>query len=297
MKHLLRLAVVASVAGFIPGASFVYAMEGLQFSSLLQDSPPFLMHANQGYLGVDIRDLDSDRVQALKLKDLRGAEIITVDHDAPAGKGGLRVHDVILQMNGQTIDNVEHLRRLLRDIPAGRSVNFLISRDGTVLNMTVQLVDRAALEQEAWPRRYSPAAPTAASARGEGFFGAGGGTPDNLVASPRPTRGIMGWVVGGSGSLPYVGATVDSLGAQLADYFGVKHGLLVRSVDDGSPAANAGLKAGDVVLKLGQTEMKTPNDWNKSLHSNQGKSVPLTVLRDHKEQILTLQTEANKKLE
>jgi serine protease Do len=254
------------------------------------------MHSNQGYLGVDIRDLDNDRVQALKLKDLHGAEIVTVDHDAPAGKAGIRVHDVILQMNGETIDNVEHLRRLLHDVPAGKFVNFQVSRDGALLNMTVQLVDRATLEQEAWPRRYKPTAPsaTSTSSAGEGFFGAGGGTPDNLVASPRPTHGIMGWVLG-SGSLPYVGATVDSLGAQLADYFGVTHGLLVRSVDDGSPAANAGLKAGDVVLKIGETEMKTPNDWNKSLHSNQGKPVPVTVLRDHKEQILTLQTEGKKK--
>lgn len=286
MKYFLRLALATSIAGCVSIAPHLYA-EGLQIP-FLQDSPALLLHNNQGYLGVDYRDLDNDRSHSLKVKDTRGAEIVTVDHDAPAGKAGLRVHDVILQMNGQTIENSDQLRRMLRDIPPGVSVNFLVSRDGTPLSMAIQLVDRTALEQEAWPRHYSAPGSPISPAGGKGFF-VGGGAPTGFGASGGGSgHGFMGWTLGGSGNFVNVGASVDPLGAQLADYFGVKHGLLIKSVDTGSAADNAGLKAGDVVLKIGQAEMKTPNAWERALRSNQGKSVPVTVLRDHKQQILTL---------
>src|SRR3954464_15660809 len=52
--------------------------------------------AGRSYLGVDIRDVTTDRMAALKLKEERGVEITMVDADAPAGKAGLREHDVIL---------------------------------------------------------------------------------------------------------------------------------------------------------------------------------------------------------
>src|ERR1700755_50437 len=66
----------------------------------------------QGYLGVDLRDLSEDQISALKLKDAQhGAEIVGVDHDGPACKAGLLLHDIILQMNGQAIEGEMQLRR------------------------------------------------------------------------------------------------------------------------------------------------------------------------------------------
>ena len=60
------------------------------------------MHGSQGYFGVDCRDVaDSSRTP-------RGAEILHVDHDAPAGKAGLREHDVVLSMNGQPVEGGGH---------------------------------------------------------------------------------------------------------------------------------------------------------------------------------------------
>jgi len=57
------------------------------------------------YLGVDISDVTTDRLGALKLKEEKGVEVTMVDQDAPAGKAGIKEHDVILSMNGTPIES------------------------------------------------------------------------------------------------------------------------------------------------------------------------------------------------
>src|SRR6202162_423734 len=94
------------------------------------------------YLGVDTRDVTSDRLADLKLKEEHGVEVTLVDQDAPAGKAGLKEHDVILSLNGNQVEGVEQLRRMLREIPPGRTVNLGISRDGQPLTLKAQLADR-----------------------------------------------------------------------------------------------------------------------------------------------------------
>ena len=65
-------------------------------------------------------------------------------------KAGMKVHDVILEMNGQAIVGEAQLTRMLHDTPAGRSVSLLVSRDGQQWVLTVQLADRATIEANAW---------------------------------------------------------------------------------------------------------------------------------------------------
>jgi len=97
-----------------------------------------------------MRDVDTASAAQLKLKEARGVEVTTVDHDAPANKAGMKVHDVILEMNGQAIAGEAQLTRMLHDTPAGRSVSLLVSRDGQQWVLTVQLADRATIEANAW---------------------------------------------------------------------------------------------------------------------------------------------------
>ena len=108
----------------------------------------------QGYLGVELRDVSDEEVAALKLKEPRGAEIVRVDHDAPAGKAVCRSEDVILQMNGQVIEGKDQLRRMLRETPAGRTVTLMISRDGQQMTITTQTANRETVERQAWEQRY-----------------------------------------------------------------------------------------------------------------------------------------------
>ncbi|HEV2688186.1 MAG TPA: PDZ domain-containing protein, partial [Bryobacteraceae bacterium] len=94
------------------------------------------------YLGVDTRDVTADRLADLKLKEERGAEVTMVDQDAPAGKAGIKEHDVILSLNGTEVESVEQLRRMIRETPPGRVVTLGISRDGQPMTIKAQLADR-----------------------------------------------------------------------------------------------------------------------------------------------------------
>ncbi len=97
-----------------------------------------------------VGDVDSDSASKLKLKEVRGAVITLIDHDAPAAQVGLRVNDVLLEVNGQTVESAEAFGRMMREIPPGRKVTMLISRDGATQTVTVQLADRKKLDTDIW---------------------------------------------------------------------------------------------------------------------------------------------------
>src|SRR5204862_277891 len=84
-------------------------------------------------------DVTADRLADLKLKEEHGVEVTTVDQDAPAGKAGIKEHDVILNLNGTAVESVEQLRRMIREVPPGRVVTLGISRNGQPLTLKAQL--------------------------------------------------------------------------------------------------------------------------------------------------------------
>ena len=97
------------------------------------------------------------------------------------------------------------------------------------------------------------------------------------------------------GSTLNVGAMVEPLTSQMADYLGVPSGVMVKQVAHKSEAATAGLKAFDVILKVGSDAVTTLADWDRALRANQGKPVQVTILRDKKQQTLTLQVDSKHK--
>src|ERR1700722_18474844 len=164
MKHRRSFGVVALVAGIavLDGGQVLHAAEtaaalGQQIYAMMADSHG---RGPQGYLGVETRDVSEEQLGVLKLKDARGAEITNLDHDGPACKAGMRMHDVIVQMNGQAIESEDQLHRLLRELPVGRTVSFVISRDGQTQTMTMTTADRKTIGLEAWERHYTVPAPS-----------------------------------------------------------------------------------------------------------------------------------------
>lgn len=231
--------------------------------------------SGRSYLGVGISDLNSDRVQALKLKDDRGVEITQVDQDAPAGKAGLKEHDVVVAFNGTPVESAEQFKRLMRETPPGRTVSLDIMRDGQQQDVKVQLADRKKLESSVWPH-----------------------APNGLAFATPPIPPMPAMP-----DFPHVwmnqtivrvrsnsGATLESLTPQLGDYFGVKNGegLLVRSVQKGSPADAAGLRAGDVVVRVGDQKITDNSDWTDALRNAKEGKVVIVIMRDKKEQTLSM---------
>lgn len=230
--------------------------------------------ASGSYLGVDIKDVTAEKVSALKLKEERGCEITTVDQDAPAGKAGLKEKDVILEFNGQRVEGEESLRRMLRETPAGRTVALGISRDGQPMTINVTLGDRAKLAHGRVYTRRSGDAPRVITIPDVEFR-----MPDIEI----PAIEVMARSTVGAGMM------IDNLTPQLGEYFGVKdgHGVLVRSVEKGSAAEAAGLKAGDVIVKINNEEIADRTDLRRTLRGVKGKT-SITVIRDKREQTFTI---------
>jgi len=280
-KIRINLAFVAAGAALslAPHVSHAQAQE---MSPIFEDPSPFAVRASAaGYLGVDVADVDSDKAQALRLKEVRGALITLIDHDAPAGQIGLKVNDVVLAINGQNIEGAEQLRRELKEIPPGRKVSLEISRDGNIQTLAVQLADRKELEHEAWDKIGVGADTQPPPPPGMGILAGGGDAP---VSS--------GFHMSLFTSTLNVGAMVEPLTSQMADYLGIQGGLMVKQVSRKSEASAAGLKAFDVILKVGSDSIATSADWDRSLRSNQGKPVQVTILRDKRQQIITLQVDS-----
>ena len=218
------------------------------------------------YLGIDTQDVTPQRVAPLKLKEERGVEVLTVDQDAPAGKAGLKEHDVILEFNGTKVEGVEHLRRLIHEIPPGRTASIAVSRDGKPMLFKVQLADKGQAMHMSGTRKIMIPRPV---------------IPDFDF----PAVDVM---VQTSGSRS--GAVVENLTPQLGDFFGARNGegVLVRSVEKGSAAEAAGLKAGDVIVRVENEHITDRGDWKTALRNHRRGKVSVGIIRDKKEQTISI---------
>ncbi|MGA9209715.1 MAG: PDZ domain-containing protein, partial [Terriglobales bacterium] len=227
------------------------------------------------YMGIDMQEVTHDRVAALKLKEERGAEITMVDHDAPAGQAGLKEHDVILEFNGTKVQGTEQLRRLIHETPPGRTVQLLISRDGQPMSISLTLADKKAYfaqypkKLEAHEAHEMPPMPA---------------MPPMPPMPPMPSIDVG--VHGGSG----YGLVVDNLTPQLGEYFGVKNGegVLVKSVEEGTPGKAAGFRAGDVIVRVNNQKVADRGDWRSAIRANRASKLTVGIVRDRREQSLTI---------
>lgn len=236
----------------------------------------FTLHAFPGsrtYLGVNVAEVNTDRARELKLKEERGVEIKKVEPGSPAEKAGLKETDVVLEYNGQRVEGTESFIRMVRETPAGRTAKMQVSRDGNVQTLTATLAQR---KETVFNKNFSVTIPPLPPMPP---MPAMPGMPNFEV--PRSVLTIR---------TPRVGLETESLSGQLADFFGVKEGVLVRSVDKDSPADKAGLKAGDVVLKVDGQRVNRPRDVTDELRNSwDKKTVPVVVMRNKKEMTLNVE--------
>ena len=235
-----------------------------------------LQDNDAGWLGVDIEEVTAEKAKNLKLTAVRGVIVGDVEADSPAAKAGLKQNDVILEYDGQVVEGTMQFRRLVRETPPGRTVNLQISREGATQNLSVQLADRNAY----YEKRMRGAMPEF----GKSFSFQ---VPNFEIHSPEmfTLMGIAG---------PTLGIEAEDLSGQLGAYFGAPNdtGVLVRSVRRGTPAQKAGLKAGDVIVNLDGTAVKSVTELREQLREKrEQKSVKLGVLRKGSQLEVTVQLE------
>ena len=242
----------------------------------------------QGYLGIEFHDLSEDEVSQLHLRSAQGAEVVMVDHDGPAGKAGLRPHDIITALNGQIVDSAAALRRMIHDAGANVQIALSVFRSGRSMTVNAKLADRSDVTRDAEKRLRS--LDPGDTEYTNGFIGAGA-DPSPLappVGSPSRTQAFLSAVI--PHTSPFTGLALSVMEPQLCDYFGAPKGtgLLVHNVAGNSPGAAAGVHAGDILLRADNVPLKTMNDWARHMHLMRGKPVALVVLRDKHEQTLTI---------
>jgi serine protease Do len=221
-------------------------------------------------IGVTIRETTAEDAKTARLDQSAGVVIESVRTGSPAEKGGFRTGDIVLEFDGERVRSVRHFTRLVRETPPQRNVTAVVVR-GTA-RQTLQVVpevtgdfrtdifdtvrERNRLQRRDVLRDF------------------------NFNIAPQLRRGRL---FGG----PTLGVTLTPLSDQLAEYFGVKEGALVTSVESGSPGADAGIRAGDVITAVAGRSVRTAADVSEELRRAQpGDGIDISVTRDRKSLML-----------
>jgi serine protease Do len=214
-------------------------------------------------LGVGIIDLAPDKASELNLDDVHGVEIAQVADGGPAQEAGLQRGDVITRFRGERVQGAEHLARLVRETPGGRAIELEVWRDGRQLEVDVVVETRSLPTSAEIAQQFKRQAP------GVGFD------------FPRAVTVVRN---------RSLGMEMEAIEDQLAKYFGVSQGVLVRSVEAGSPAAEAGLVAGDVIVSIVGAAVQDPADIRRELFRSAA-SVEIGIVRNRRANKLTLTKE------
>ena len=188
----------------------------------------------RGWLGVRIQEVTDDIAEGLGMKSTAGALVAGVTDKGPAAEAGIQAGDVIVEFDGQKVEAMHELPRLVADEPIGKEVPVKVVRKGEEKTITVK------------PGKLEDGAKTAAA-----------DAPDGAPAEP-PAKAIAG----------PLGLTLSDLSPDAREKFGIKDsvvGVVVTEIEPGSAAAEKRLQPGDVIVEVAQQAVKTPDDVQKRI--------------------------------
>ncbi len=222
------------------------------------------------YLGVMVDTVSPETAAALHLKS-GGASIDNVDQDGPACRAGLKDGDIVISYNGKAVNGSEQFANLIHSSAPGSTVTLTVVRSGQTRDVKVVLGDWKQMAH----MQQAPLSPV-------------GSTPAT-PPPPLPPRSYPEFdFVGTTPISARHGVLVEPLCPQLSEFFGVPQnkGVMVRTVEKGSPGAAAGLKAGDVILRVNNEIIHDTADWRRAM-KGRGK-LSLAIMRDKKEMNLQM---------
>ena len=286
MNRAIRTSLCFTVLG-LTAASCSFAQDPAPRARIAANRSIVIRKVGSSYLGIGVAEIDSERAKAINLKEVHGVEVKSVDHDSPAAKAGLKESDVVLEYNGQRIEGTEQFIRLVRETPVDRQVNLLVWRNGAAQTLTATIGHRMEhfslrsgegddvdLTVEIPPMPPMPPMPEMPA------------MPE-MPPMPEMPRAF------GSTRSGMLGIDCESLGSQLAGFFGVKEGVLVRSVAKDSAAEKAGMRAGDVIVKVdGEAATSTHEITSLVRAARDKRTFTVVVIRDKKEATLSVTVES-----
>ncbi|MEO8499643.1 MAG: PDZ domain-containing protein [Vicinamibacteria bacterium] len=256
-----------------------------------------IFHMSGPQLGVRLEEVDKDVVARLNLKEEKGALVAEVLKDSAAEKAGLRKDDVIVRLQGESVLTAGQLRRLVREQPSGRKVDIDVLRAGAPLKVT------ATLENGEWSREGMdmPDVGDMAERLNEGLGKLGDlKFKSDQRESPhtfnfRMDENDPAWTALTRGGKGRLGITYTEIDGQLAKYFKAPKdtAVLVNSVLEGSAAEKAGIKAGDLLVRLGGAAIAEGTQLQDAVRDlESGKATPVTVFREGRSIDLSVTLEA-----
>lgn len=210
--------------------------------------------------GVLVSELDE--AQKDKLGVSRGALIMDVIEDTEAEKIGLKEDDVIVKFDGKEVESAQKLKDLVNDLKADKEVDLTVVRDGKNMNFKAKMKEIA---------------PKHVEVKVDG---------DDIMMEMKDAFAFIdddGLIWNEESKGGFLGVSAKNISDQLKDYFQVKQGVLVEKVHEDTPAEKAGLKAGDVIVKIEDREINDYGDLVRTLnYYNPGEKVNVQYVRKGK---------------
>lgn len=251
---------ISTSSGGYDGVGFTIPINMARWvaDQLIQDGA-----VRRAYLGVALQELTNDIRRQLRVNVGQGALVSQVYPNTPASKAGITELDVVLEFAGEKIKDRGHLQGIVEALEIGKSYPCIVLRDGETVNLDVTVEEMPgdftnSLRRSRPGQEESPSEPEST-------------TFDSL------------------------GLQVEELTADLKEQVGIDArvtGVLVSSVDPDSHAAEKGLQAGDVIVKVGSKSVKTPEEYRAALEGlSLENGVVLLVRRGDASTVVILKTD------
>lgn len=262
---------------------------------------------NGSYLGVRTQEVNNENFSKFGLREVRGVAVEKVVENSPAAAAGIQDNDVIVRFNGDEVTSSRKLTRLVSEVAPDHQVSLTVLRNGKEkdikatlgkrptpqfengnFSVTIPEIDKERLEKQLKDlpelkelKKLKELKELEGLKEGNGAMIFGDGDGKNFAWS--------------MGSRRQLGISVYPLTKQLAANMGVESGVMINNVREDSPAARAGLKAGDIIVEAGGKAVKNNMDLIRAIGDKKDGDIQLTFIRDKNRQTVSVTPEASSK--